>query len=117
MNNTLGQGRIMISKFDKFKATAWEKAGKYDAGHNRRVLLALLIGIGTIAWLLLKFIWTFFAAILGETNRNSTTNSDDFYPAQNKNLDTFGRKQGDIFYGHPTSNLEIVADMNKNPQH
>ena len=86
----------MFSKIDKFKATAWEKAGEYDASHNRRVLLAVLIGVGTIAWFLLKSIWSILTAILGETNRTSTTNPDDFSQAQDIDLDMFGRDEKDF---------------------
>ena len=92
----------MFTKLDKFKATAWEKAGKYDAGHHRRVLLAVLIGTGTIAWFLLKFIWAILAAIPDEQT-SETEEKKDFQ----------GRKPGDLFYGDAATDLMIMADMEK----
>lgn len=99
----------MISQIKKIKATSWEKSGKYDAGHNRRVLLAVLIGVGTISWFLLNFIWNILAAILGETNRTSATNPGNLSQAQDKDLDMFGRDEKDFLYEWPTSSVDFYT--------
>lgn len=99
----------MFSKIIKFKAAAWEKAGKYGTRHIRRVLLVVLIGVGMIAWVLLKFIWSIFAAILGETNRTSTTDPGDFCQVQNEDFDMFGRDEKDFLYQWPTSSVDFYT--------
>ena len=100
----------MISQIKKIKATTWGNAGKYDADHNRHVLLAMLIGVGTIALFLLKFIWSILTGILGETNRTSTTDPYDFPQAQDKDLDMFGRDEKDFLYQWPTSSVDFYTN-------
>jgi hypothetical protein len=102
----------MFSKIKKFKATAWKKAGKYDAGHNRHVLLAMLIGVGMIAWFLLKFIWIALDAAIKKDKEDKSSSFDlpedvtlDNYALTNygkktgESVDIYGRTPGDAFYG------------------
>ena len=100
----------MFSKIEKFKATAWEKAGRYDTGHKRRVLLAVLIGIGTIAWLLIRFIGATLNAILVDDKKDKWSflrSLEEQAAREEHEKDVFERKPGDPFYGEPMSDMMI----------
>jgi len=57
---------MMVSRIEKFKAAAFEHAGKDATGRVQHVLLAVLIGVGMIAWGLLRFYSSVLAIIAGD---------------------------------------------------
>ena len=106
----------MILKIEKFKTAAWEKAGKYDAGHNRHVLLAMLIGIGTIAWWLIRFIGVALNANLADDKKNkwSFLCPQEKQAEQEENeKDWLGRKPGQPFYRMPMPDVQVLEEMDK----
>ena len=102
----------VFSKIKKLKSAAWEKAGKYDSGHYRHVLLAVLIGFGMIAWLLLGFIGATLNAIFENDKKD---NWSFFRPIEEQaareehEKDVFGRRPREPFYGEPHVRYDDLA--------